>query len=146
MNQDLFIEFKSRLGNSIVHPSQWRTEDNGDSFTLASPDDQAVITALTFTVEGTGAMTDFQSIIESQIDGDWADSPWNDFIIGDAIAMRRKLVPSDDSGDTEWLIYTTQRGDCYHALMLNASSLALALNGDFYENIVRSFVGISTVP
>ena len=91
-------------------------------------------------------MTEFQSIIESQIDGDWIDSPWMDFGIGDTIALRRKLVPSDVSGDSEWLIYTLQRGDCYHALVLNASSLAMSLNGDFYENIIRSFVGISAVP
>jgi hypothetical protein len=146
VTQDIYVEFKSRAGNSIVHPSQWRTEDNGDSFTVSSPDDQAIITALTFTVDGTGPMIEFQSMIESQIDGNWIDSQWSESEIGDTIAMRRKLASSEDSVDSEWVIYTMQRGNCYHAIFLNASSLAMSLNGDFYENIIRSFVGISAVP
>ena len=146
VTQDSFVEFTSRAGNSITHPAQWKANDNGDSFTLTSPDDQAIINVLTFAVEGTGTISEFQSIIESQVDGDWIDSDWMDFSIGDTTALRRELVAFGESGDSEWLIYTMQRGDCYHALLLNASSLAMSLNRDFYENIIRSFVGISAVP
>jgi len=48
-------------------------------------------------------------------------------------------VPESDQA---WRIYVLDGGRFYHVIVLNASSTAMALNGGFYENVVRSFEGI----
>lgn len=146
VNQDTFVEFKSQLGNTIVYPSQWTPKDKGDAFSLASPDGQAVINALTFTAEGTGTLAEFQDMMVSQIDGDGAIPKWTDIDIGGITAQKRQLDSRDEDAESSWRVYVLQNGECYHAIFLNASTLVMDLNGGFYENVIRSFKGISTVP
>jgi hypothetical protein len=140
-----FVEFKSQLGNTIVHP-QWSAEDNGDAFSLTSPDGQAVINVLTFTVEGTGTLRDFQDMMVSQVEGKWRDSDWTDVVIGGVNSKRRELISSDENANSMWRVYVLQSGECYHAVFLNASSLVMEANGGFYDEVVSSFKGISRAP
>ncbi len=146
VKQDTFVEFKSQLGNTIVHPSEWLPGDTGDAFSLASPDGRAIINVLTFTVEGTGTLGEFQDMMVSQIDGDRRDSEWTDIDIGGINAKQRQLDSTDENGKSSWRVYVLQNDKCYHAIFLNASSLVMELNGGVYENVIRSFKGISSVP
>ncbi len=143
VKQDTFIEFKSQLGNTILHPSQWTVEDNGDLFTILSPDEQAVIRVLTFTVEGTGSMADFQETMVAGVSGDWKVSEWTDIEIDGVTGQRAQMTPTDESVESSFRIYALRSGDCYHSIVVHASPLVMALNGEFYEKIVKSFKGIS---
>jgi hypothetical protein len=142
-----FIEFRSELGNSIVVPSRWSAEDRGASFTITSEDGHAVISALTFAVKGSGSLDAFQDLmVSSQCDGEWQDSPWADIEIGGVMARKRILLPVDDGTDSAWRVYALRNGECYHAILLNSSPIVMELNGDFYETLVQSFKGVSSVP
>jgi hypothetical protein len=63
MSRDRLVQFSSRLGNLIVCPSQWKTEDNGAQWTLTSPDDHALILIWTCTVEGSGSHEEFEQTV-----------------------------------------------------------------------------------
>jgi hypothetical protein len=39
-----------------------------------------------------------------------------------------------------------QRGELYYALLVKATPEVMELNGDFYEEVVSSFVGITARP
>jgi hypothetical protein len=146
IGDDVFVQFTSQVGNRIVHPSQWTTEDNGDAFTLTSPDEQAVVSVLTFTVEGSGTLSEFQLTVVSGLEGDWHDSEWTDIEIGGMSAKKRHLVSRDKNAETCWRVYVVRNGELYHAILLNASLLAMEINGEFYESFIQSFLGISSIP
>ena len=75
VQNDKFIEFKSDVGNTIFAPSQWKAENQGSVWTLTSPDNHAVITVFTFTVEGTGSTADLRNAMINNslpdIEGGW---------------------------------------------------------------------------
>lgn len=100
---------------------------------------------LTFTVEGSGSIEDFQ---ETMVNGvlpkehsGWKPSDWSTVMLGETTALRRHIVPIQP-GEHEWRIYIIKSGGLYHAIVLNATSTVMALNGDFYESIVLTFQGI----
>lgn len=146
VKQDTFIEFKSHIGNTIVVPSQWDIDDEGDAFRLESPDGQAMIIAQTFTVDGSGTIDEFQDFVLSRIDGDWADSSWEDVVVGGTNARKRQLDSNDENAEFSWSVYVLRKGECYHAICLNATSIAMLMNGEFYEDLIKTFNGISHVP
>jgi hypothetical protein len=43
VQQDTFVRFTSHLGSSFVAPSRWTMTVKGDTFSLKSPDGQAII-------------------------------------------------------------------------------------------------------
>jgi hypothetical protein len=145
VQRDQFVTFQSDLGNSLVAPSNWTAKDKGDNYLLQSPDGHAWIQVLTFSVEGSGSMEEFrETIIASFLpkkSSGWTQSPWSPVKIGDVEAIHRRLVPSP-VGEHEWRVYLIQSGSLYHAIVLNATQLAMEANGDFYESIVLTFQGI----
>ena len=82
----------------------------------------------------------------SQIDGEWRDSAWTDIDIGGIDANKIHLDSIDENAESSWRVYVLKTGECYHAIFLNASTLVIELNGGFYENVIRSFKGISRAP
>lgn len=147
VQSDSFVEFKSQLGNTIVILSQWKSEeDDGNVFRLTSPDGHATIHVHTFTVAGSGTLTQFQDVMLSDFEGNWQDSDWSEVEIGEAVARKRVLMPVDDKQGMSWLIYVLRSGECYHAIFVNANPVAMELNSGFYDEVVRSFKGISALP
>jgi hypothetical protein len=143
VKHDMFVEFESRCGNRIVHPSSWAVEDQGDSLQLTSPDGQVRITVLTFTVDGSGSFSDFQNLVVSSLEGDWQDSSWTHVDINGIGAKKKCLSPTDESDSNAWLVYALQTGEYFHAILVRASPLVMELNGGFYEEVARSFKGCS---
>ena len=145
VQQDRYVKFTSHLGNSFVAPSQWTTTDEGDSFSLKSPDGHAVIQAIVYACEGSGSLDDFRQTMTTGLlpkeASRWKDSQWTAIKLGDVKASRRELI-ADPGTDHEWRLYVVDGGKYYHAIILNASTTAMTLNGDFYESIVRTFEGI----
>ncbi len=143
--QDTFIKFQSQIGNTINYPSQWLTEDEGDTFRLWSPDGHAVISVATFTVAGSGSLEEFQETMVSSIKGDWRRSEATTIDIDGKAALTLQLDPQDKNGESSWRVYVLRDGDFYHSLVLNASSLVMEVNGGFYEELIRTFKGISGI-
>ena len=142
IKKDVIVQFQSRVGNRIRHPSQWSVEDKGDTFFLRSPDQQAMISGYTCTIEGSGSLADFQELVLSSHSGDWEESQWADIEVGGIVAKKRYLTPRDEKADSAWWIYVLTDGDYYHALRINASQRVMELNGGFYEQIVQTFKGL----
>lgn len=145
IKKDTFIEFESEIGNTIVCLSQWSFEDKGDVFSLTSPDEQAIINVLTFTVEGSDSQEQFQDRIVKGLSGDWRESEWKEIAIGDVVARKRHLDPLDEKSESAYRVYVLRCGELYHAILVNASPMIMTLNGDFYESVIKTFKGISSV-
>jgi hypothetical protein len=143
---DTFTEFVSHIGNKIVHPSEWTLEDHGAWFRMESPDSQAAIMVESYTVDGTGDLSEFQDNILSSIDGEWSVEEWVDIDIGGIVAKRTHLESTEPFPTSSCRVYVLRNGDLYHALYVNASILVIDFNREFYEGIIRSFVGISAKP
>jgi hypothetical protein len=145
VKSDRFVKFTSHLGSSFTAPSQWTMSEEGTTFSLKSPDGHAVISAMVFTAEGSGTLEEFRELTASSLlpknATGWKDSPWSKIKLRDADAWKRELVPAPP-GDEEWRVYLLHTGVYYHAVVLHATSVVMPLNGDFYEDIVRSFEGI----
>jgi hypothetical protein len=145
VQQDTYVKVTSHLGNSFVAPSQWTTTDKGDTFSLKCPDGQAFIHAIVYTSEGSGTLQQFRETMTSGLlpktATAWKPSDWTSIKFGESDAQKRDLTPVPES-DQAWRIYVMDGGRFYHVIVLNASSTAMALNGGFYENVVRSFDGI----
>ena len=145
MQGDRFVKFTSHLGNSFVAPSQWTTEDEGPTFSLKSPDGHAVIHAVVYTSEGSGSLDDFRQTMTAGLlpkdSSRWKDSKWSEIKLGEVTASKRELIPIPDA-EHEWRLYVVDGGKYYHAIVLNASTTAMSLNGEFYESIVCTFEGL----
>lgn len=145
MGQDTYVKHASHPGNSFVAPSQWSTTDSGDTFSLKSPDGQAIIHAIMFTSEGSGSLTEFRERMAAGLlpknATEWKASDWTAIKLGDREAQKRNLIPVPESHQ-QWRLYVVDGGRFYHAIILNASNEAMTLNGGFYENIVRTFDGV----
>lgn len=145
VQQDKFVKFTSHLGTSFVAPSQWTTTDEGDTFTLTSPDGYAAITAIVYTSEGSGSLDEFRETMTTGLlpkeASRWKDSQWNTIELGEFKASRRVLIAVPEDGH-EWTLYVIDGGKYYHAIFLNSPTAVMSLNGDFYESIVRTFEGI----
>jgi hypothetical protein len=143
VQHDTAVKFESRIGNSFIAPSQWTAEDRGSTFTLRSPDGHAVIHALTFSVEGSGTIEEFRNLMAVNLlpaGATWAPSEWSAITLAGEAAYRRDLAPVPDKGDQRWRLYVLRAGKMYHAIVLNASKIAMSLNGGFYEtDLISSF-------
>jgi hypothetical protein len=141
--QTHFDGFRSHLGSTITCPSDWISTDKGDTWTLKSPDHHATITIWTFTVQGSGTMQEFQNTMASSItkEGAWKNSDWVSMDIGGTKGVKRVFEPESDDSQLPCRAYLLQTGEFYSAILLRASDDAMALNGDFYESLVKSFHG-----
>jgi hypothetical protein len=142
---DRFVKFTSHLGNSFVAPSQWTSEDEGDTFSLKSPDGHAVIHAIVYTSEGSGSLdeccqTMVAGLLPEAASG-WKDSEWTEITLGGMRGSKRVLIPVPEA-ETEWRLFVVDGGKYYHAIILNASNAAMSLNGEFYESVVCTFEGL----
>ena len=141
-----FIKFETTIGNSIVAPDIWKTEDFGSRFVLRSPDNHVAIWLLTFTTEGSGPIQQFRDyVIGECISGDpvaWKSSEWSDILVGQDRSQMRDLVSSDPSNDSQWRLYVLQAGKYYHAIAINVSAETFMLNMELYHEIARSFIGV----
>lgn len=146
VRSDTFVKFTSHLGSSFTAPSQWTMTDEGSTFSLKSPDGHAVISAMVFTAEGSGSLEDFRELTASTLlpktATGWKDSQWSTIKLKGSDAWKRELVPIP-AGDEEWRLYVMGAGPYYHAVVVHATSVVMPLNGEFYEDIVRSFEGIN---
>ncbi|HUG93065.1 MAG TPA: hypothetical protein VML55_19650 [Planctomycetaceae bacterium] len=150
VNKVSMVEFRSHIGNTIVYPCFWAVEDNGNVFGLKSPDGHAVINVFTFTVAGSGSFEEFRDLMLSLAPGDWEESPWVDVDFVDTTASKRHLLSPDEDAAFSWegssyRLYAQQNGECYHAILLEARPIVMQLNGDFFEEFIRSFRGIAAV-
>jgi hypothetical protein len=143
VQRDTAVKFQSRIGNVIIAPSQWTAEDKGSTFTLRSPDGHALIHILTFTAEGSGTVEEFRELMAARLlpaGADWAPSGWSTLTLAGEAAYRRDLVPVPNAGDRAWRLYVLRAGKMYHAIVLNASTPAMKLNGGYYEtDLIASF-------
>jgi hypothetical protein len=57
------------------------------------------------------------------------------------VARKCALNPVSEL-DSAWWFYGVDGGLFYHAIYLRVSKLVLTVNGEFYENIVRTFDGV----
>ena len=64
---------------------------------------------------------------------------------GGVTGMKRYLTSADEDAESAWRVYVLQNGECYHAILLHASSAMMLLNGGFYEECIRSFKGVSKI-
>ena len=146
MEHDSFVEFESEIGNKLFAPAQWLTEGESTSWYLRSPDNNAAISVFTYTAEGSGSLDEFGDLIAkwSLPDGetDWQKSDWNSIALEHCTARVRQLVPVPDASKLRLRVYTAHTGRLYHALVLSVSEIAMDLNGEFYEGIVKTFRGI----
>ena len=140
---DTTTEFRSRIGNSIVLPSQWTAEDKGDTFILTSPDSYATINIFSFTVEGSGTIADFRELMVAQVPGEWKESEWEEVDFDGVPGQKRRLTSVDENAEAAWCVYVLQTGQFYHALILRSWEAMMVLNGGFYEECIRSFKGVS---
>jgi hypothetical protein len=142
---DTYVEFKSHLGNSFVAPSLFTATDKGDTFSLKSPDGRAIIHAIMYTAEGSGSINEFRETMASGLLPDgataWKASDWTPIKFREHEAQKRDLIAVPESNQ-QWRLYVVDGGKFYHAIILNASNETMTLNGDFYENIIRSFHGV----
>ena len=139
------VLFTSHLGNSFVAPSIFTQTDKGDTFTLKSPDGQALIYTIMFTAEGSGTLTEFGELMASSLlpkgATKWHDSKWTAIKFAETVANKKELIPIPESHQ-QWRVYIVDGGKFYHAVILNASNIAMTLNGDFYEKIDCTFKGV----
>jgi hypothetical protein len=143
VQQDTAVKFESRIGNSFIAPSQWTAEDKDSIFTLRSHDRHAIIHALTFTAEGSGTIEEFRQLMANNLlpEGtQWEPSEWSTLTLAGEVAYRRDLVPVPDKDDQRWRLYVLRAGKMYHAIVLNASNVAMTLNGGYYEtDLISTF-------
>jgi hypothetical protein len=141
-----FIEFRSHIGNTIVAPDFWTSEDFGSRYVLRTSDNHAVIWLLTFTVEGSGTIEAFRDwVMLDRVPADpsaWKSSEWSPVMIGQDQACMRDLVSNDPQAKSQWRLYVLQAGKYYHVAAINVSTLTAVLNLGFYHDVVRSFCGI----
>jgi hypothetical protein len=152
---DKYVKFTSRLG-SFVAPSSFVVNDDHDDdddegpMILHSPDGQATIKAYRFKAADwefwmfRGTMV--VGVCRNSTDwthadwepADWRPAEWVDVDIGGQKARGSDFVPTADV-PTRWRLYVFEAQTFYYAIVLRASTTAMALNGAFYESIVRSF-------
>jgi hypothetical protein len=142
MQSDILVKFTSHLGNSFIAPSQWTATDKGDTLSLRSSDGQASIHSIMYTSEGSGSFQEFREKLVSgllpETASAWKPSNWTSIKLGERNAQKRDLIPVPES-DHRWRLYVLDVGEFYHAIVFNASDVVMTLNGDFYEDIVRTF-------
>jgi len=148
MSRDQLITFKSKLGNTIVCPSQWKSQDDGAQWSLTSPDGHALIHIWTCTVEGSGSHEDFeQTVLMNLMDDDKRTKcSATTVLINESSARRVALKASDTKSGSSYLVFTLRAGQLYHALLVKAAPPVMDLNGGFYEELVSSFKGVSAPP
>lgn len=135
--------FHSHFGSSIACPAEWKSTDNGDTWTLKSPDHQATISIWTFPAKGDETLADFQKTMTDSIDkeGAWKSSEWMPMQIGGAAGVKRTFDPQEGNAQLPCRAYLLRTGNYYTAILLRVSDDAMASNGDSYESIVQSFHG-----
>ncbi|QDU29911.1 hypothetical protein ETAA8_50280 [Anatilimnocola aggregata] len=142
MERDIYVTATSQLGVTFTVPSQWTTTDEGNTFSLESPDNHAAIHAVMFTAAGSGSLTECgDTILPGFLPKEakqWADSKWQPITIGTLPAMKRELV-SVPATDHKWVLYVADGGEFYHAIILHGSKRAMDLNGPYYESLVLTF-------
>lgn len=144
MSKDTYEKFTSHLGNSFIAPSMFEMYDKGDTFAVNSPDGQASICAIMYTAEGSGSFIEFcGTMAPALLPDEVIKTDWTTIELGgNTVALKCALTPASEL-DSKWWFYGVDGGRFYHAISLRVSNLALQLNGDFYENIVRTFSGVS---
>jgi len=139
-----FVEYQSEVGNRMVCPEGWTVADSGENWTLSPPDGQAAINVYTCTAKGSGTLTEFREMASSLDDwrklnhGDWTEvesQNWRGYLI--AFTPENK-----ESDDPCWDLMVISTGRYYFAISIRTSKLARSLNGDFYNNCAKSFIGI----
>jgi len=138
------LELRSHLGSTIVCPSRWTQEDNGDTWKITSEDGQATITIWVFRVAATGTMDQFKSMMVDSImrEKKWKKlTEWTGVQIGDDPAWKVRLGSGDDAASESWGVFVLRTGEYYHAIVLATSPTVLRFNGGFYEDVIRSFRG-----
>jgi hypothetical protein len=135
--------FHSHFGSTIACPADWKATDNGETWTLKSPDHNATISIWTFPVQGSGTMQDFQNTMTNSItkEGTWKSSEWTSMDIGGTPGMKRTFDPQEGNPQLPCRAYLLQTGNFYSAILLRVSDEAMTSNGEFYEGLIRSFHG-----
>jgi len=142
MERDIHVNATSQLGVTFTVPSRWTTTDEGNTFSLESPDKHAAIHSVMFTAEGSGSLTEcgdtiFPGLLPKNAKK-WAESEWQPITIGTLPAMKRELI-SVPVTDHKWVLYVADSGEFYHAIILHGSKAAMDLNGTYYESLVLTF-------
>jgi len=113
----------------------------GNVYTYTFP----LIYTTIFTAEGSGTLNDFGELMASSLlpkeASKWQESKWITIKFQETAANKKELIPVPESHQ-QWRVYIIDGGRFYHAVVLSASNGGMTLNGDFYENIVRTFKGV----
>jgi hypothetical protein len=145
VQKDRFVKFESQVGNSIIAPSQWKSDDRGAVWYLESPDSTAALTVFTFTVEGSGSLDDLRTLVVAnrlgEVEGGWRETPKPSLTLEQAEAQVFDLAPAAGESKSRNRLCLLQTGRMYHILVINTSEAGLELNGDFYNSIFQTFVG-----
>lgn len=139
------IEFRSDLGNSILHPSDWIAKSKANAFSISAPNGQAVISGLTFLREGSGTLREFGGRLVYQLT-DVENSEWLQCQIREYSAIKWHSDVDDSEATSQWLVLVVECGDCYHAIIVEMVEVVAVFNWQFYEKLVQSFRGIESPP
>jgi hypothetical protein len=147
VQKDKAIKFESDIGNSLIAPSDWKSDDRGAVWYLESPDGQTAISVFTFTVEGSGSLDDIKSLMISHriaqpdADSTWRESARPSLSLKQGETQVVDLIPSSGESKSRNRLYLLQTGTMYHVIVVNSSEAVLSLNGPFYDSIIQSFHG-----
>ena len=136
------VEFRSKLGNSILYPSHWIPNDKETAFSISAPNGQAVISCLTFATEGSGSLVDFGRRLVQELTS-VEPTEWESCQVGNCRALKWQTNIENPDATSHWLVYVLQCGQCYHALLVELNEIVMALNWQFYEKLIETFNGNS---
>jgi hypothetical protein len=94
------------------------------------------------TAEGSGTLNEYGESMATTLlpksASRWKDSNWSTIKFGDVEACRRERIAVPEM-ESVWRIKVVEKGQYYHLILLNVSTVVLELNGEFYENVICTF-------
>jgi len=139
------VKFRSKIGTSMVCPEDWSAVEEGQNWTITSVDEQAGINVYTCLAEGSGTLEDFRKLVADSLGENVAGlsaSDWAEVSNNNWKGYSRSYSPGPKEATECWDLLVMKSGAYYYAIRIRTSALARKLNGEFYNNIAKSFTGI----
>src|SRR5262245_18116709 len=109
MEQIRFEAIRSQIGNELLAPSDGTFDEEGATWYIHSPNNQAVISVFTYTAEGSGSLQDFGSLIAKWMlpenESDWLETAWSPISLTQGPAQKRSLTLSSGKSESRWRVY-----------------------------------------
>jgi hypothetical protein len=151
------VRFRSRGGMSVSAPSDWTCEEDDNAFTLFAPAN-AVINVFAYekerwiedhppllpddTPSNWFQLLMVSGVIAKRESLDWNPTEWSPVDIGGRPARKTDLIAKGES-KIRWRLYMLETTKSFCAILLEATTPAMAANGAQYEEIIRSLEGVA---